>query len=943
MKTISKTKKIIKNDSVKVDKSAFAQKYSENGFIPFTINIQHNSGKKLLKNVPSFSTINSENYVNFIDDSMNGMAIRLGCESDNYYIVLIDIDNKEDNDSVLNGITKWNELIKKKKINTPTQKTGNDGLHYLFKVSEEDFKKLPASITELSIEGQKYSIDFKGKNQFVIVEPSKYDDKYYKWTTDYTTNIQILPKWIHDILLNNKPIKAAKSKKLPKDEVPVGINEDVIISAHKKEDDELSDNEKKYNYAYDDIEYLLSLLSSERSDNYDEWIKVGMCLYNIDKKNLILWQKWSKRNKKYKQGECEQKWKTFLKNKDTGLKIGSLLLWCRNDNPIEYKKYMRGLKTNNIVITKFPKENLQLGESKLVNKNYSYINLNNDDCLIYGDNHGEPTMYVEMIKDLMTIRCKHSGCFGKIYPCEHIQLSKNEMNIIFNGDLHVTINNDANLADVDEFKKINLFETIKLNELAYEGLNGKPIPYAKIMYELYKNDYMYAENDEWYIFENHHWNLLVGYNTDLRESINEKLKSIYTKIKEYYIEQEGKSSKTVRAIKQLIANFDSTQLTDDIMKELKYVYLGKNNKGRDFLKKIDANPYLIGFTNGVYDLKNHKFRDGKQEDYISMTTQYDYRDKYSIHYKRLITFLEDIQPNFNEREYLITYIATALLGNTLELFTVLVGEGRNGKSKFVDLLEKVFGDYCDRIGSQILTSQMKEGDAPAPALLSLANKKIVIASETLDNAKLNTGFIKFLTGCDTKKDRYCHRNDMVKFSPNFITMLVCNDIPECDKIDNAFIKRLRCINFPIEFVDENPQKHNQKLKDKMIKMYFDDWKQDFFLLLLEHYKRYEIDNQIMRPTDNILKLTNQYRENTDVVLNFLEECTQECKSNIISTSQLYEKFKKWYAQNNPNRTIPCNRIFTSNIKKHKVVERARITKTSNPVNVIKGLKLCDEN
>jgi phage/plasmid-associated DNA primase len=254
---------------------------------------------------------------------------------------------------------------------------------------------------------------------------------------------------------------------------------------------------------------------------------------------------------------------------------------------------------------------------------------------------------------------------------------------------------------------------------------------------------------------------------------------------------------------------------------------------------LDINPYLIGFDNGVYDLNTHTFRDGKYDDYITMSTRYNYRDKYSIKYKKLITFLEDILPLKEDREYLLTYISTALFGNTLELFTVLVGNGRNGKSKFMELLTKVFGDYFEMIGSGLLTTQIKEGDAPAPALLNLINKKLVMASETSDNLKLNAGFIKFITGRDSAKYRYCHQNDMIKFSPNFITMLVCNNIPECDNIDNAFSKRLRCINFPTDFIDVseiNPKKTNQKIKDTMINTYFDDWKQDFFLLLLKYYK-----------------------------------------------------------------------------------------------------------
>lgn len=146
--------------------------------LSFSLNIiTNNVGKKQLINVPKFSNITKENYLEFIDHDMNGVAIRMGSlinDDADEFVVLIDIDNKDDTNRVLYGMTKWNELIDGKKIYTPIQKTGN-------------------KITELLIDGLRYSIDFKGKNQFVIVEPSKYEKKVYKWKNEFSMNLQDMP------------------------------------------------------------------------------------------------------------------------------------------------------------------------------------------------------------------------------------------------------------------------------------------------------------------------------------------------------------------------------------------------------------------------------------------------------------------------------------------------------------------------------------------------------------------------------------------------------------------------------------------------------------------------------------------------------------------------------------------------------------------------------
>ena len=47
----------------------------------------------------------------------------------------------------------------------------------------------------------------------------------------------------------------------------------------------------------------------------------------------------------------------------------------------------------------------------------------------------------------------------------------------------------------------------------------------------------------------------------------------------------------------------------------------------DFIEKMDQNPYLLGFKNGVVDFKEKCFRVGYPEDYITKSTKMDYIQK----------------------------------------------------------------------------------------------------------------------------------------------------------------------------------------------------------------------------------------------------------------------------------------------------------------------------
>ena len=230
------------------------------------------------------------------------------------------------------------------------------------------------------------------------------------------------------------------------------------------------------------------------------------------------------------------------------------------------------------------------------------------------------------------------------------------------------------------------------------------------------------------------------------------------------------------------------------------------------------------------------------------------------------------------------------------------------------------GDYFGSVQSQLFTRLRPDANSPDPGLLNLMKKKLVIASEPEKNSKLNSGFIKFITGRDSTTLRTCHSNDMIDFSAKFITLLICNDIPDCDDIDNAFSKRLRCINFPTEFVFE-PKKENQKKINVNINKNFDYWKLDFMLLLIEYYKKYTKTYEL-KATNNILKWTNQYQENTDMYLQFLNECIEETndEKDRIHCVVIYEIFKNWFKINNPNNKIPSNKEFVNNLRKHKKIE-----------------------
>jgi P4 family phage/plasmid primase-like protien len=834
-------------------------------------------------------------------------------------IIVIDIDN----------VNHWKKLLEEHNQNEPnTVKaiSGSGGLHYYFEYDEE----LENVKSKTKCFGKKYDIDIRSNGGCIICPPSKYYNKNlekdveYIWEKNIFDNkIEKMPYWMKNILLG---------KDSKKEEYDI-----IEIIKESDSDDNICDN--NINFTEDEIEYLIELLSRDRCDNYDDWIKIGMILYNIDKDYKYLWKKWSKKSDKYESGCCDENWKGFKKVKN-GLSIGTLLLYCKEDNREKYEEFMKKKKFGNLILQKYPNDKFILGETIMVNDKCQYINIKNKNCLIKKGEHNDMpnSMYVEILDKFLTIKCKHPECFGRTYPCNHILMNKNEMNIAFNGNVNITINNGINDDELVDFQEIDLYEDKKLNELVFNGLNSKASQFADIIYYFYENEFMFGEDENWYVYKNNKWKNIGKKNNDLRFNIQPQLKDIYVKLYSYCKDNNYDKQK-IKTIKNIIGNFGDTNMKNNIITELIDIYTVKKNPERNFTQKLDSNNYLIGFNNGVYDMNTFEFRNGNYDDFISMSTGYDYQEQHTEKYNELLQFLQDIQPNKEEREYMLTYLSIGLVGNLLELFTILTGCGRNGKSKLVELLKFTFGDYFGSVQSQMFTRPRPDANSPDPGLLSLTKKRIIIASEPEKNSKLNSGFIKFITGRDSTTLRNCHSNDMVDFTAKFITLLICNDIPDCDDIDNAFSKRLRCINFPTEFVNE-PIKENQKKINVNINQNFDFWKLDFILLLIEYYKKYK-ETLELKPTNNILKWTDQYKEDTDLYLQFINECTEKCDTHIHACD-LYEGFKIWFKNNNPNTKIPINKEFSTNIKKYlELKKHVRIDKKISPG--FYNLKIKNEN
>ena len=223
-----------------------------------------------------------------------------------------------------------------------------------------------------------------------------------------------------------------------------------------------------------------------------------------------------------------------------------------------------------------------------------------------------------------------------------------------------------------------------------------------------------------------------------------------------------------------------------------------------FLKKINKNKNLIGFNNGVYDLKKQVFRDGKPSDYITFSTNYDYQI-YDANDKNIVkvnNFLFDLFQDNLECKKVIDILSSFLKYKFLQDAYVFLGRIGSGKSTLERLILDTFGDYASRdsfYAHRFDTSDFDNENNNNECVICLTdyvrNKKIII----YEDLNANPNRRNLIKG--TSKYRILYHNTYHKYRANIITFA---DINLSHLYDDAIYEK---INIKSRFT-KNPDNYS---------------------------------------------------------------------------------------------------------------------------------------
>lgn len=426
-------------------------------------------------------------------------------------------------------------------------------------------------------------------------------------------------------------------------------------------------------------------------------------------------------------------------------------------------------------------------------------------------------------------------------------------------------------------------------------------------------DYRYLVGAGWATFESHRWNIDLGEHR-ARVAMISVARDMQVEAAPLPEEQRSK------LIKHGLATEAKSRLDAalDIAKSHPVVL--------DKLENYDANPHLIGFPNGVYDLEADRLRDGLPQD--RLTLQMGTRFDSSATAPRWEQFQREVH---GDNQDIIAFKRRAwgytLSGLTTEqkLF-MAYGEGANGKSTELTTMLTLMGDYGRKIEPETLLVRSKRDSSNDVARLRGA--RFTPTVEVEDGRAMAESLVKQLTGGDKISARFLYQ-EFVDFFPVCKIWIATNHRPEIRGTDHAIWRRIVLIPYEVQFDD------SQRDPDLAAKLIAEgpgiiNW-------AIEGFREWRRDG--LQVPKEVQEATSAYREDMDRIKHFLDECTKhgpDIKGRTKATD-LYSAYGRWCRDSN---TLPLNarRFYERLERDHRL---HRVDGDSGRRSVVVGVLLLD--
>lgn len=358
----------------------------------------------------------------------------------------------------------------------------------------------------------------------------------------------------------------------------------------------------------------------------------------------------------------------------------------------------------------------------------------------------------------------------------------------------------------------------------------------------------------------------------------------------------------LKQTKGMLIKLKNNMFTPNIMKSVK-PYLDD----KQFSKNKDIHPYFLACKNGIINLKTGEIKNSTPEDNITKTLAISYNPEADSsdfeNFVRQITSNEtgEIHEAYDFFRWCIGY---SLQGAPKKkLFLLLYGpHGFNGKSLVMNTIKDTLENYAAAMDSSVVLDNGtgKSAGSHSSEVMQLENVRIGILSDTPEDACINDGRIKQLTGgTDTMSAReiYGKQRD---FKPVFVPFISTNHLVRINLADMAMYERLVLFPFVLSFVD-NPDTQRfsyQRKADNDLSEKFTKNREGVLKWIIEASIYYH-SNPAKAVPKYLLDAKEEYNKQVNPHKAFTEEIVEitENRGDIINRKKLLDMYKAYVMAN----------------------------------------------
>jgi P4 family phage/plasmid primase-like protien len=298
------------------------------------------------------------------------------------------------------------------------------------------------------------------------------------------------------------------------------------------------------------------------------------------------------------------------------------------------------------------------------------------------------------------------------------------------------------------------------------------------------------------------------------------------------------------------------------------------------INELDFDGMLLGVANGIVNLSTGELTTPDPK--FMMTKQVNSCVNNSATCPQWLRFMKQ---TFKEDQELIDYIQKAL-GYSLtgdvreEVLHFCFGIGSNGKSVMANVIQNLMGDYVVTANFDLLA--VRESSATND-IARLAGARIVLANETKENQKLDDQKLKALVSTEMITARFLY-GEHFEFKPQFKIWLRGNHKPIITDSSEGAWRRIRLVPFENQIPLD---KRDYGLEEKLVSE-----KEGILNWLIEGCLIWQKERLTKIP-QRIQDASDGYREESDVLGEFIEDCCSVDKKYSIDQKVLYSTWKTW--------------------------------------------------